>query len=270
MTDTGSPEPTDTAQPPDPTFDAFVQVCTTLTGFDGDTDPAFVDGYFVALAASRRFIDTDEWLPRVGGEAFERAFADPQDAARAQGAWDAWLSRRRLELEPERLLDRPDEVFVSPLFDEWTDEDREDVRRQGDGSEESDLAADALRTGCLWASGFMACLEDFPDDWPEPEASDPDDEAEGYRAMLQLIECLTVSPQDDAYRQFVATQWPKDPPTRDELLDEVCFAVQDLRVYWLSHGPKPVQRRVEDIPGRNDPCPCGSGRKYKKCHGAAA
>ena len=20
-------------------------------------------------------------------------------------------------------------------------------------------------------------------------------------------------------------------------------------------------------PGRNDPCPCGSGRKYKKCHG---
>jgi uncharacterized protein YecA (UPF0149 family) len=20
--------------------------------------------------------------------------------------------------------------------------------------------------------------------------------------------------------------------------------------------------------GRNDPCPCGSGRKYKKCHGA--
>ena len=24
------------------------------------------------------------------------------------------------------------------------------------------------------------------------------------------------------------------------------------------------------IPGRNDPCPCGSGRKYKKCHGASA
>jgi uncharacterized protein YecA (UPF0149 family) len=20
--------------------------------------------------------------------------------------------------------------------------------------------------------------------------------------------------------------------------------------------------------GRNDPCPCGSGKKYKKCHGA--
>src|ERR1035438_4263550 len=29
----------------------------------------------------------------------------------------------------------------------------------------------------------------------------------------------------------------------------------------MSHGPKP---------GRNDPCPCGSGRKYKKCHGAGS
>ncbi len=27
---------------------------------------------------------------------------------------------------------------------------------------------------------------------------------------------------------------------------------------------------VEDEPGRNDPCPCGSGRKYKKCHGRVA
>ena len=32
--------------------------------------------------------------------------------------------------------------------------------------------------------------------------------------------------------------------------------------------PKPV--RVGAKVGRNDPCPCGSGKKYKKCHGAAA
>ncbi|MBN2195705.1 MAG: SEC-C domain-containing protein [Polyangiaceae bacterium] len=25
--------------------------------------------------------------------------------------------------------------------------------------------------------------------------------------------------------------------------------------------------RVERVPGRNDPCYCGSGKKYKKCHG---
>jgi preprotein translocase SecA subunit len=45
----------------------------------------------------------------------------------------------------------------------------------------------------------------------------------------------------------------------------------------LSHGGAPagpqkvetVRRDVEKV-GRNDPCPCGSGKKFKKCHGAAA
>lgn len=33
-------------------------------------------------------------------------------------------------------------------------------------------------------------------------------------------------------------------------------------------GPPVEQRRVEVKVGRNDPCPCGSGKKYKKCCGA--
>jgi preprotein translocase subunit SecA len=32
------------------------------------------------------------------------------------------------------------------------------------------------------------------------------------------------------------------------------------------HKPEPI--RVEKRVGRNDPCPCGSGKKYKNCHGA--
>ncbi len=35
-----------------------------------------------------------------------------------------------------------------------------------------------------------------------------------------------------------------------------------------AEAPKPV--RVGAKVGRNDPCPCGSGKKYKKCHGASA
>ena len=31
---------------------------------------------------------------------------------------------------------------------------------------------------------------------------------------------------------------------------------------------QPTQRRAGEKVGRNDPCPCGSGKKYKKCHGA--
>lgn len=40
------------------------------------------------------------------------------------------------------------------------------------------------------------------------------------------------------------------------------------------HGPhckhghqEPVRNPLKEV-GRNDPCPCGSGKKFKKCHGA--
>jgi preprotein translocase subunit SecA len=38
----------------------------------------------------------------------------------------------------------------------------------------------------------------------------------------------------------------------------------------VSSSIGPVGRATAAVPevGRNDPCPCGSGRKYKKCHGA--
>ena len=43
----------------------------------------------------------------------------------------------------------------------------------------------------------------------------------------------------------------------------------------MSHGDDPIAarpgssaaKREADKVGRNDPCPCGSGRKYKRCHG---
>ena len=35
-------------------------------------------------------------------------------------------------------------------------------------------------------------------------------------------------------------------------------------------GAQASQRRTGEKVGRNDPCPCGSGKKYKKCHGATA
>ena len=42
------------------------------------------------------------------------------------------------------------------------------------------------------------------------------------------------------------------------------------RAGGAGNGSQPTQRRTGDKVGRNDPCPCGSGKKYKKCHGAEA
>lgn len=47
------------------------------------------------------------------------------------------------------------------------------------------------------------------------------------------------------------------------------FARDDRGAWQVVGGetnPKPEQRRVVKV-GRNDPCPCGSGKKYKKCCG---
>jgi preprotein translocase subunit SecA len=39
-----------------------------------------------------------------------------------------------------------------------------------------------------------------------------------------------------------------------------------------AQAPEAQRTVVREAPkvGRNDPCPCGSGQKYKKCHGASA
>lgn len=37
------------------------------------------------------------------------------------------------------------------------------------------------------------------------------------------------------------------------------------KVVWPSPSGAPLPRQVAKV-GRNDPCPCGSGKKYKDCH----
>ncbi len=48
--------------------------------------------------------------------------------------------------------------------------------------------------------------------------------------------------------------------------------VTDVSRLSTNRGEETKQRPVTaaDEPGRNDPCPCGSGKKYKKCHGRPA
>jgi len=59
---------------------------------------------------------------------------------------------------------------------------------------------------------------------------------------------------------------------KEEDLQAVAPKEQEM---YLSHGgdgdgkPQPVKRKDKKV-GRNDPCPCGSGKKYKKCCGLNA
>ena len=55
---------------------------------------------------------------------------------------------------------------------------------------------------------------------------------------------------------------------RVELLDSELLTTNGPRDTELSDGAEPFVRPSAKI-GRNDPCPCGSGKKYKKCCGKA-
>ena len=44
-------------------------------------------------------------------------------------------------------------------------------------------------------------------------------------------------------------------------------SLEELAGKALAETPEPVVAKAPPV-GRNDPCPCGSGKKYKKCHGA--
>jgi len=61
-----------------------------------------------------------------------------------------------------------------------------------------------------------------------------------------------------------------DPVKRDKLAIEVEAAIPHIHKFWEPLRQSAVTQVQRDAPkvGRNDDCPCGSGKKFKKCCGA--
>ena len=241
---------------------AFDATCESLAGFDADLNFEWVDGFLTGLAAGPTLPDIGEWLPRMCGDAFERAFADPPSAQQAQRTLQLRLKVLCAQLDPAALMNDAQALRLDPLMAEWTGADRERLMRE-DGVPED--VASTMHTGAVWAQGFYDAMERFPDLWHLPPVDGADDSVD---ALLAQIGVLLIPPGSDDYRQHITTYYPKDEPTRDELVAEACWSAQELRVFWTDHAQKPTTRRVQPTPGRNDPCHCGSGKKFKKCHGA--
>ncbi len=90
---------------------------------------------------------------------------------------------------------------------------------------------------------------------------------EYQREAYEMFQELTASIRDDFVRyiyrvEFVRPEAQAAQPTR----------VRDNRSEVESQGREEgaTHQAVSDKTPRNAPCPCGSGRKYKKCHGAVA
>jgi uncharacterized protein len=248
----------------DDDIQALELLCERLAGFDERVSPEWLDGCMAALLAGPRALTPAQWLPQVLGDAWERTFADPPDV---QQALDTLLKRWNVlatQLDAQALVDDPDLLRLSPLLGDYGSEARAALVAEGKLS--ADDAEDWPLVGELWALGVLETIDCFAADWVAPPEDDED--ADWYHGSLRAIRALTV--RDEA--QLAADlqlRYPGQQLGRDELVDEACLALQDLRCYWVDHAPRPAPRRVPTTPGRNDPCPCGSGLKYKKCHGAA-
>ena len=83
------------------------------------------------------------------------------------------------------------------------------------------------------------------------------------RTRMLALQGLAEAVQKQQGRLFLVTTSQE----RLEVFGEAIWGVYDLRQLWKSLGPRQETIVKGEQPGRNDPCPCGSGKKYKKCHG---
>jgi uncharacterized protein len=119
--------------------------------------------------------------------------------------------------------------------------------------------------GQVWALGFMFVVENWPEDWAAPR------DKEAAQWLDDALDSIVALTEDDTGQPEVCMYSEDGPPStsqaRVETFGEAIWAVYDLRQIWKSLGPRVEAVVKGDQPGRNDPCPCGSGKKFKKCHG---
>ena len=192
-----------------------------------------LDGFLTGIAIGPELVLPSEWLPAVwGGE--EPVFEDAEQARTVIGA----IMGRYNEIL--RVLATGPQTYA-PLF--W------------EGPEGEVIAAD-------WAEGFADAVRLRPEAW-RPLLEDRD-------ACVMLMPILALCGDADG-----GSPLELDPEGDADLLveapDHIPACVVGIDAFWKERRGRPTAgaKRAKSLKvGRNDPCPCGSGRKYKRCCGA--
>ena len=213
------------------------QLAERLAAYPGALSLEAVDGLFCALIASPRLILPSDYLPVVLGDSPEGAFESMADAQETMGLLMRYWNAIAADFEKES-------IHLAYVLEP--------------GSEGI--------TGRDWARGYMRGTRLSPEGWNRIFG----DDREGLVLTIPVV-AGEVDPD-----------WPKEPMTAeksDELLQSMLAGAARAYRYFKedrlasapaaaarSSGPEPYERESPKI-GRNDPCPCGSGKKYKKCCG---
>lgn len=202
-----------------------------------------LDGFLTALVSGPAMPKPDEWIPRVWGPTAEDA---PTFASDAQAERIIGLIMRHMHAIGWSLHQEPE--YFEPVFDLQVYE--------GDEREYMD--------GEMWAHGYMIGIDMKRDGWKALFESRHGSE------ILRPIYLLGAPDVTEAEEELVKT-----PAQREELSKQIPASVGLIYKFWAP------QRRAADIASgkitdseipkisRNAPCPCGSGRKFKKCCGAS-
>jgi uncharacterized protein len=186
-----------------------------------------LDGFLTALVSGPSTIMISAWLPVVWGD-FPPKWPTMQVAERSYG-----LLMRHQNGIVNTLMQAPEEF--EPLF----------PVRAVNGKEYT-IVDD-------WCEGYLRGVNLAGDAW---EAGHPE--------VTTLLEPLRAFCEE--------TDWRGHKLTKKAVQNlQACVApnVRSLHRYWLERRtplqPQQPLRRQAPRVGRNDPCPCASGRKYKQC-----
>jgi uncharacterized protein len=222
----------------------------------------FCEGAMAALLCTRRLIMPGEYFPVLlgTGEDGENHFTDADQMARFMALWTRrWnevaqsLGADVETLEDERTYE-PEVMDVRGAVASLPDDARAEIGDQ-------ELPAFAQ----VWALGFMFVVENWPEEWAAPR------DKEAASVLNDALDAVVALTEDDTATPTVSMHTEDGPPSVSEdrlnAFGAAIWAVYDLRELWQSLGPRVETVRKVETPGRNDLCPCGSGKKYKKCHG---
>lgn len=261
-------QPSDAAALTNADFDTLEAILDDLRTRDDETPQwEFCEGFMAALLCCRRVITPAEYWPELlgmdvpQGQAVPALFRDLKQYQQFMNLWQRRMDAVATALDlPVASLD--DERAYLPKVMDLRGEVA--VLPPDERAELGDTPLPSL--ALIWTLGFLYAVESWPKEWTLPRDRDT---SSAISAALQNIMILVENDNDPP---TVSTFSEDGPPSvsqrRADNFSAAIWAVYDLYQLWHSMGPQVETVRLGDKTGRNDPCPCGSGKKFKKCCGA--
>ncbi len=217
-------------------------------------DVVMLDGYLAGVLVQPVLLQSEAWLPHVFD--FEGTpLPDDVDAD--------WLERTKaLILRRHAALNRAmvEDGWFDPLVLEFDEEHPPEPPPEGTPDPMAGLHP-VSQSLMPWVAGFQHATICFPD-----LIEMPDDAV--MAALARIFRHLPA--ETDEEKEVVATLDREQPlTTLEDAIEDMVVAVADLQDLTREQRYKveTVKRETPKV-GRNDPCPCGSGKKFKHCHGA--